>query len=147
MKLVCYLGTRGCPGVLEEALRDDLDPVAVVVPVEERLLGPHLDGGEALDGLRGVAELLEDRARERGLRAAARTEEPLAGVFDERPDVEDRLQTAVVDPPVEEALVDAAREHGAETCYLARDALDVLDEAGIRPGERLQAAGVELVTR
>lgn len=147
MRLVCYLGTRGCPGVLEEALRDDFDPIAVLVPVEERLLGPHLDGSDAREGLRCVAELLASRARERGLRAAARTEEPLAGVFDERPEVEDRIHAGVIEPPIEEALVDAAREHGAETCYLARDALDVLDEAGIRPGERLQSAGVDLVTR
>lgn len=147
MKLVCYLGTRGCPGVLEQALRAGFEPVAIVVPVEQRLLGPHLDGGAAGEGLRRVAEVLAARARERARRAAEQIEEPLTGVFGEQPDVEDRIVATVVDPPIEAALAEAAREHGAETCYLARDALDVLDQAGIRPGERLEAAGAELVTR
>lgn len=147
MRIVVDLGTRGCPGVLEDALRDYFGPVHVLVPVEPRLLGPAL-AGEGLDGgLAEVAGILRDRARERALAAAERGEGALADVFDRRPDVGDRVAARVLDSPIEDALARAARELEAEACYLARDALDVLDEAGIRPAEALEPAGTELVTR
>lgn len=147
MRLVCYLGTRGCPGVVEEALREHFDPIAIVVPIEPRLLGPHLDAGATEDGLASIADILADRARKQALAAAGREEEALAGVFDQPTDARDRIVTAVLDPPIEAALADHAGEAEAETCFVARDALEILDEAGIRLEQALEPVGVELRTR
>jgi hypothetical protein len=145
VKLVCYLGTRGCPGVLEEALRDDFDPVAIAVPREPRLLGPHRDEVDA--ALERVAELLADRARARAIERARQAEEQLADVFGRSRDPSDRIDAFVLDPPVEETVPAAAERREAEACLLARDALDVLDGAGVPLVDALDTHRVPLVTR
>lgn len=147
MRLVCYLGTRGCPGVLEDALRDYFDPLVVLVPVEPRLLGPELVDQDLAGGLTAVAEILRERAYARAVAMAEASEGQLTGVFDQQPDVEDRITARVLEPPIEEALAEAARDTDADECYLARDALDVLDDVSIRPADALEPEGVELVTR
>lgn len=146
MRSVCYLGTRGCPGVLEEALRDHFDPLAILVPTEPRLLGSALadDLGEALTA---VAEVLAQRAREHAVEIAARNAEEVAGVFEPAGDPAERIQTHVLEPPLETTLAETAQAAEAEECYLSRDALDVLDGAGVHPGPTLARVGIELVTR
>lgn len=147
MRLVCYLGTRGCPGALEDALREYFDPLTVAVPLEPRLLGPRLAGEGLEEGLADVAGILCKRAQARAVEVAEAREGALTGVFEQSPDVEERISATVLEPPIEQGLAEAARQAGAERCYVARDALDVLNEASIRPAEALEPEGVELVTR
>lgn len=147
MRLVTYLGTRGCPGVLEEALRDHFDELTVAVPAEPRLLGPELDAEGLEEGLRAVAEILAQRARRRALAAARGAEAELADVFDEPTEPTERIQALVLDPPLEQALAETAEATGAGACFVARDALDILDEAGVGLVDRFEATGVELRTR
>lgn len=147
MRLVCYLGTRGCPGVLAEALRDHFDPLTVTVPIEPRLLGPHLQEANLEAGLASLGTLLAQRAEKRALQAAERGEAQLAGVFDEASELSERIDTRVLDPPIEEATAQLARESGARACYIARDALEILNEQGIGLAATLEAEDLELRTR
>lgn len=117
------------------------------MPVEPRLLGPELVDADLQEGLSEVAEVLRQRAHAKAVAAAERDEGELTDVFDQEPDVEDRISTRVLEPPIEEGLAEAARGCDAEECYLARDALDIFDERAIRPADALEPEGVELVTR
>lgn len=147
MRWVCYLGTRGCPGVLEQALRQHFGPVEILVPAEPRLLGACNGDAGVAEGLGEVASILAERAYERAVDLARSDEGELSGVFGEQPDVEDRIETRVLEPPLEDALAEAAEGSQVQRCFLSRDGLDVLDEAGIRPGDALASHGIELVTR
>lgn len=147
MRLVCYLGTRGCPGILEEAFRDNLDPVTIAVPIEPRLLGPHLDADALQEGLQAVAHALEHRAEAQARDRARRAEEQLASVFGQEADPCERIHTRLLDPPMEEEMLSCADELGAERCLLARDALDILGEAGVPLVDTLASADIEVVTR
>lgn len=144
---VVYLGTRGCLGVLEDSLRDYFGKLRVLVPAEARLLGPRLRDRDLSAGLRALAQLLEDRARTRASTIADRNEEALTSVFGKASDPRERIETSVVEAPIEDAIADRASSETVEDCYVARDALDVLGSAGIRLGDPLDAHGIDLVTR
>jgi hypothetical protein len=146
MRAVCYLGTRGCPGVLEDALRDHFDALHVLVPAEPRLLGPLADRdlGQAPQQ---VAELLADRARGRAIELAERNADEQAGVFETTTDLGQRIRATTIAGPLEEALPGELASIEAEACFLSRDGLDVLAEAGIGLGGVFEAIEPELVTR
>lgn len=147
MRWVCYLGTRGCSGVLADALRDNFGPVEILVPAEPRLLGPHLSGAGLEDALADVAGIVAEQARRHAVDVAERNEAAAAGVFETATAAGDRIEAVLLDPPLEDALAERAGGTSAEVCYVSRDTLDLLDEAGIRPAEALDPHGVELVTR
>lgn len=147
LRLVCYLGTRGCPGVLEEALRDHFGPLQILVPTEPRLLGDTVDREETRTGLQSVGRILCDHARSQAIEIAQRAEDELAGVFGETTDPKRRISAEVLAGPMEQALEQAALDAEADRCFLARDALDILAEVGVDPLARLQPHGVELETR
>lgn len=110
-------------------------------------MGPELADEGLEDGLTDVASILRERAYARAVDLAEANESELTGVFDESPDVESRIQARVLESPIEEALAEVAKTTQAEECYLARDALDVLDDVAIRPADALEPHGVDLVTR
>lgn len=146
MRAVCYLGTRGCPGVLEEALREDLDPLTVLVPLEARLLGP-LAEDELADGIPEVAEILVDRARRRAVDHARRRIDEQAGVFGATADPAEIVAAETLAGPLDEALPTWLDRADAGTCYVSRDAMDVLAQAEVPVTEALDAMDVTLVTR
>lgn len=147
MRLVCYLGTRGCPGILAEALRDSFDALAIAVPREPRLLGAHVTGERVEAGLEEVATLVARRAEARAIRQAEDAEERLTRVFDRGSDASERISARVLEPPIEAALVAHAGDRGAEACFVSRDGLDVIAEAGIPLVDELEARDIDLVTR
>lgn len=146
MRAVCYLGTRGCPGLLEDALREDLAPLTVLVPVEARLLGP-LAETDLADGVPEVAEILVERARQRGVEQARRRIDGQAGVFEPTADAAELLAADTIEAPLEETIPRWLDERGAQRLFLSRDGLDVLAEAGVELAASLDRAGLDLVTR
>lgn len=146
MRLVLHLGTRAGPATIDAALKDHLDPVSILVPADERLLGPNF---EAPSGdLEAVAEVVQSRALEHATEVAVRSERELADVFGSDPEGGDRIEARLLDPPLEEELAHILdEESSAEALFAARDALEILDEAGIRLEGVLDARGVDLVTR
>lgn len=146
VRLVVQMGTRGCPGALEEAIRSTFQPVMVLVPCEPRLAGRVLAGADDSEGLREVTTILARNAGRRALQQAAAREGQLTGVFDKDADPGDRIRVTILDPPLEEGLTDHLHQD-VEACHVARDALDVLQEAGVALGALLEEAGIELATR
>lgn len=146
MRIVLHLGTRAGPATIDAALKDHLDPVTILVPADERLLGPNV-GVDAGD-LEAVIEVVRSRALEHATEAAERSERELTDVFGSEPEGGDRVVARLLDPPLEDGLADVLDEQGSiEELFAARDALEILDEAGIRLEGVLDARGVDLVTR
>lgn len=144
-RVVVHLGTRACSGAVEAALDEPGARVLVLVPAEPRLLGEAGEDPTVREGLTEVADLLADRVRERAREAARRREEPYADVFGREADPDDRVEVRVPDDPLAEALAAALDEADAASVYVARDALDVLDGAGVRLADALEGREVELV--
>lgn len=150
MRLVVYLGTRGCRTALAEALDGYHDELVLVVPADPALLGPHLEEAGLEAGLAEIARILTDHALEHAARAALEQTAELADVFgEEPPSPEERISTHVVEGDLAEGLGALAAELAPTPgeAYIARDALDVLDGVGIRPSSVLDRQGVELVAR
>lgn len=142
LRVVVYLGTRTCPQTLEASLRDHPEAVRVLVPSDPGLLG-ELDRSAPLEaGFEAVAGILAERALEVAGEVVRARDAAYAGVFDaEPPDPEDQVSTQIVD-----ALDQALGELGeAEAVYVARDALDVLEGAGLDPREVLEDQALDLV--
>lgn len=142
VRAVVYLGTRTCPQAVEASLRDHPDEVHVLVPSELGLLGDLEPSATLEAGFEAVGELLASRALEVAAETVRARDEPYAGVFDASPpDPDDQVTARVVD-----ALDEALGELGeAETVYVARDALDVLEGASLDPREVLEAEALDLV--
>lgn len=146
LRIVLHLGTRAGPAMIDGALKDNLDPVIILVPADRRLLGPNVDV-DAGD-LEAVAEVVRRRALEHATEAAERAERELTDVFGSEPEVNDRVVVRLLDPPLEDGLADVLDEQDtSEELFAARDALEILGEAGIRLEGILDARGVDLVTR
>lgn len=146
LRIVLHLGTRAGPAMIDGALKDNLDPVIILVPADRRLLGPNVDV-DAGD-LEAVAEVVRRRALEHATEAAERAERELTDVFGSEPEVNDRVVVRLLDPPLEDGLADVLDEQDtSEELFTARDALEILGEAGIRLEGILDARGVDLVTR
>lgn len=148
MRLVLYLGTRACPTLLEEALSGYHDDLGVLVPSDPRLLGPVLEGPELEAGFADIARILLDRALAHGRAIAEREDATLSDVFGQAPpDPSQRVTGRVLDGRIEEGLATFVDAHDVDRCYVARDALDVLDGVSIRPADALEPHGVEMVAR
>lgn len=146
LRIVLHLGTRAGAATIDAALKDHLDAVTIVVPADERLLGPNVDV-EAGD-LEALCEVVRSRALEHATEAAERFERELTDVFGSEPEGADRIVAQLLDPPLEDELADVLDEQdAADELFAARDALEILDEAGIRLEGILDARGVDLVTR
>lgn len=149
MRTVLYLGTRGCPPTLEDALDGYHDPLAILVPADARLLGPRVSGPSVRGGLEEIARILADRALDDAIEIAKREDKELADVFGQGPpDPSERLSARVLEGDLVDGLASVLEAHpDVETLYVARDALDVLDGVSIRPSDALEGRGVELVAR
>jgi hypothetical protein len=146
MRLVLYLGTRGCRGVLEDALDNYHDPLEILVPADGRLLGET--GTQIEDEMVDVSELVARRARERAHEIARREAEQLAGVFgQDPPDPDDRIGANVLEGPIDDALDACLDRVGADEVYVARGVLEIFDEAGLRIDPVLDRHRAELVAR
>ncbi len=150
MRTMLYLGTRGCPPTLTDALDGYHDRLVILVPVVPELLGASLAHDAAEPGLREISAILAERGLAHGVQAASRKAEPLAAVFDrDPPDVTERLEARVL----EGELVDALARHfeqeegEVEALYVSRDALEILDGLGIRVEQALEATDAALVAR
>lgn len=146
LRIVLHLGTRAGPATIDAALKDHLDPVTILVPAEGRLLGPNVDV-EAGD-LEALSEVVRSRAFEHATEVAEQSERELTDVFGAEPEGADRIVARLLDPPLEDGLADVLDQQDAvEELFAARDALEILDETGIRLEGVLDARGVDLVTR
>lgn len=148
MRLVVYLGTRSCRTALADALDGYHDELVLLVPADTDLLGSRLTDAELDAGLAEVARIVRDRALARAAEIARTEARELADVFgQDPPPPEDRIAADILEGDLVAALEGYVAGLDAETAYIGRDALDVLDGAGIRPSEALDPHGVELVTR
>lgn len=150
MRLVIYLGTRGCRTALADALDGYHDALTILVPADPALLGPAMSDAGIGEGLTEVARIVRDRAFEHAAGIAEDQARALTNVFGKQPPpAEERIDVQVLEGSLVDALeacVDGL-DTTPEEAYIARDGLDVLDGVEVRPADALDPLGVELVAR
>lgn len=132
MRAILYVGTRTCPQAITEAMRQHHDPVTILVAADAKLLGQQRDHPDLAEGLRPLAGILEDKARQQAIANAQANQRELTDVFGDaskRPN--DRITTRIITEGVDRSLLTLVEDQALEDLFAGRDALDILQAASI----------------
>ncbi|MDX1611439.1 MAG: hypothetical protein R3185_03655 [Candidatus Thermoplasmatota archaeon] len=147
MQALLYLGTAACGTMVDEALSDQVDPVLVLTPVEPGLLGQMGRGGEPPEALRALARLVLAQGVERAREHLAANRAQLASVFSSQGEDPPSIGADLIPTPLSAHLPDLLAERDVDTLYVSREALDILDEAGVDVAGALTSSPVDLTAR